>query len=82
MILNKIKAERLIRQDGAKIINQPIQLKYEIEGHFYLIRMKQTCYCSTRGFGRIRFVGEDNEFNKKLFCTRHEITGSYLKFLK
>ena len=84
--LNKWTGRSLIGSDGLKIINNPIELEYEIGFHTYLILMNKTCYCSTRGFGRIAFdnsdLKSDLEENTKLICSRHEISGTILKFLK
>ena len=84
--LNKWTGRTLIQSDGLKIINNPIELEYEIGFHSYLIRMNKTCYCATRGFGRINFdtnnCKNDWEKNNKLICRRHEISGTILKFLK
>ena len=86
--LNKWTGRNLIQSDGLKIINNPIELEYKIGFHYYLILMNKTCYCSTRGFGRIRFDANNSnckndwEQNHKLICSRHEISGTILKFLK
>ena len=83
--LNKRTGRNLIKYDGLKIMDNPIQLEYEIgiPSHTYLILMQKTCYCATRGFGRIIFDPSiDCDGNKKLICTRHEISGTALKLLK
>ena len=86
--LNKWTGRSLIKSNGLKIINNPIELEYEIGFHSYLIRMEKTCYCATRGFGRINFDTNNSnsknewEKNHKLICSRHEISGIILKFLK
>ena len=91
--LNKWTGRDLIKNDGLKIIDNPIQLEYEIGfriPHTYLIVMEKTCYCATRGFGRIIFdpsidcdceSSRDCIWCKKIICTRHDISGTILKFL-
>ena len=79
---NKWTGRNLIQDDGLKIIDNPIELEYEIGFHSYLILMEKTCYCATRGHGRIIFDPSiDWDGNKKLVCTRHEISGTILEFI-